>query len=253
MVLLRGYENDPLVAGEGLLERPGFWAAYLLWMCETDDVDAEAAVEWFGADRADVDATYEELSDPAAWPVLRVPFGGGHTAVVLCRNFPEDDGTDYFVTHPEWDRLGHLATLDGHQAGPGLSWRELRHIAAMSDPEAPGTHDPDARLLLLLPTLGDEDLPGSAWGAVSAALSRVGAAEGDADRLAAALLDEHPLWDRATWLLPAPSPLSGAKDPYPGILQCDEPMSPRCGLRLAQGITRRQSDNLARALGTWPG
>jgi hypothetical protein len=29
-------------------------------------------------------------------------------------------------------------------------------------------------------------------------------------------------------------------------------MSPRFGVRLAQGITRAQSDRLARALGTWP-
>ncbi|MFD4934653.1 hypothetical protein [Streptomyces virginiae] len=48
------------------------------------------------------------------------------------------------------------------------------------------------------------------------------------------------------------SPLSGGEDPFPGILYCDDPHSPRSGTRLAQGITRDQSDRLAPALGTWP-
>ena len=37
-----------------------------------------------------------------------------------------------------------------------------------------------------------------------------------------------------------------------GILECNLSPSPRHGIRLAQGITREQSDRLARALGTWP-
>ncbi|MCM2416604.1 hypothetical protein [Streptomyces sp. RKAG293] len=44
----------------------------------------------------------------------------------------------------------------------------------------------------------------------------------------------------------------GSQDPFVGILYCDEPGSPRCGIRLAQGITRDQSNRLAQALGTWP-
>ncbi|MFJ9817276.1 hypothetical protein ACIRU3_18750 [Streptomyces sp. NPDC101151] len=64
------------------------------------------------------------------------------------------------------------------------------------------------------------------------------------------LLD-HPLRAPAQWALPGPSPLSGDVDPYRGILICDGPMSPRCGTRPAQGISRERSDRPARALGTW--
>ncbi|MFJ8011003.1 hypothetical protein [Streptomyces sp. NPDC096339] len=60
--------------------------------------------------------------DEEAWPAIRIPFAGGHTAVVLHRNYPDDAGIEYFVAHPEWDRHGHLAVADGHYAGPGLAW-----------------------------------------------------------------------------------------------------------------------------------
>jgi len=126
-VLIDGFEDAPLVAGEELLSLPGFWAAYLMWLCETEEDEPDPA--WFGVDEADVDAAYEALADAERWPVFRIPFGEDHTAVVLARNLADDAGTEYLVTHPSWGRLGHLATLDGHQAGPGLSWRELIHIA----------------------------------------------------------------------------------------------------------------------------
>ncbi|MER5852231.1 hypothetical protein ABT126_35850 [Streptomyces sp. NPDC002012] len=254
-MLISGYEDDPLVAGEDLLSRPGFWAAYLMWMGETDDEDGEPDTGWFGADEADLDEAYEKLVDQERWPVFRIPFGGGHSVVVVNRNFPDDQGTEYFVSHPDWGRRhGHLATLDGHQAGPGLSWQELSHIANTTcDPNSPGVHDPYARLLLLLPALGDEDLPGDAEEAVSAALVRAaGTPVAEAARVAARLLLDHPLWEPARWEIPGPSPLSGGEPSFDGILQCDGSMSPRCGLRLARGITVAQSERLARALGTWP-
>ncbi|MER5689851.1 hypothetical protein [Streptomyces sp. NPDC002205] len=36
-MLIERFENDPLVAGEGLLSLPGFWPPYLLWRCQTED------------------------------------------------------------------------------------------------------------------------------------------------------------------------------------------------------------------------
>ncbi|GHF87025.1 hypothetical protein GCM10018790_75680 [Kitasatospora xanthocidica] len=249
-MLIDGYEDDPLVAGEELISRPGFWAAYLMWMCGADEA-GDPAPEWFGADAADADAACEALMDEEAWPVFRVPFSGGHSAVVVGRNFPDDRGTEYFVTHPGWGRRGYLATVDGHQAGPGLSWRELIHVANTPDHEAPGVHDPHARLLLLLPVLGDDGAPVDAAGVVGEALVRVGAPVGEAVRVAALLLD-HPLWDAAHWSLPGESPLSGGGVSFGGILQCDGPGSPRSGMQLARGISPDQSERLARALGTWP-
>ncbi|WP_392673208.1 hypothetical protein [Streptomyces sp. LN785] len=249
-MLIDGFENDPLVPGDELLALPGFWAAYLLWLCQTEEDDPDP--EWFGVDEADTDAAYEALSDEERWPVFRIPFGGGHTAVVLGRNLADDAGTEYFISHPEWDRHGHLATVDGHQAGPGLSWPELTHIANTTDPDSPGVHAPHARLLLLLPALGDADLPDEAAGLLGSALTQAGVGADEVPRLAQALLMDHPLWEPAAWVTPAVSPLSGSRAHFPGILHCDEPGSPRCGIHLAQGITRDQSDRLARALGTWP-
>ncbi|MEU8762371.1 hypothetical protein [Streptomyces sp. NPDC048659] len=64
--------------------------------------------------------------------------------------------------------------------------------------------------------------------------------------------EDHPLWEPVEWTLPGASPLSGGAEPFPGILCCDDPHSPRCGTLLAHGITREQHTRLARALGTWP-
>lgn len=80
-------------------------------------------------------------------------------ALAMSRNLADDAGTIYVVSHAEWDRHRHLATVGGHQAGPGLSWRELVQIAGTPDLDAAGIHAPHARLLLVLPALGDGDLP----------------------------------------------------------------------------------------------
>ncbi|WP_406859276.1 hypothetical protein ABZO31_02865 [Streptomyces sp. HUAS MG47] len=240
--------------GEELLALPGFWAAYLMWLCRTEEGE-QPEPAWFGVDGADADAAYEALSDPERWPVFRVPFGGGHTVVVQACNLPDDPGTQYVVTHPDWDHRGHLATLDGHHAGPGLAWSELLRIARTPDLQAPGLHDPHVRLLLLLPVLGDADLPPAAGGIVRDALVRVGAPEDEAGRLSEALLVDHPLWEPAEWIRPTASPLSGAAPDdrlFDGILLCDEPHSPRSGVSLARGITQAQTRALAHALGTWP-
>ncbi|MEW5356266.1 hypothetical protein E0E62_28205 [Streptomyces sp. 16-176A] len=250
VLLVDGFEEAPLVAGEELLALPGFWAAYLMWLSRTEEYDPVPA--WFGVDGADADAACDALTDEDRWPVFRVPFGGGHTAVVLGCNVPEDPATEYLVTHPEWGRHGSLALVNGHQAGPGLAWRELVHIARTADHAAPGVHAEHERLLLLLPALGDEELPRDAADTVGDALARVGVPGALAPHLAAALLTDHPLWEPAAWAFPGASPLSGGREPFSGILYCDGVMSPRCGVRLAQGITREQSDRLARALGTWP-
>ncbi|WFB05669.1 hypothetical protein LRS74_00550 [Streptomyces sp. LX-29] len=98
-MLIDGYENDPLVAAEELLALPGFWAAYVLWMCQTEETEPDPL--WFGADEADTDAAYETLTAEERWPVFRIPFSDGHSVVIVGRNFAEDLGTEYFVSHPE--------------------------------------------------------------------------------------------------------------------------------------------------------
>lgn len=250
-MLIQRYEDAPVGPGEELLALPGFWAAYLMWLSQTEEYDPIPG--WFGVDGADADAACDALGDEDHWPVFRIPFSDGHTALVLGCNFPDDPETEYLVTHPEWGRHGHLATVSGHQAGPGLSWRELLHITRTPDLDAPGVHAEYARLLLLLPALGDEELPGDAATVVGQALAEAGVPAAMAPGLAEALLEDHPLWEPAEWALPAASPLSAGEEPFLGILHCDGYLSPRCGTRLARGITREQSDRLARALGTWAG
>lgn len=115
-MLIQGFENAPIVAGEELLALPGFWAAYLMWLSQTEEHDA--SLYPFGVDGADADAACDALGDEEHWPVFRIPFDDGHTALVLGRNFPDDPETEYFITHPEWGRHGHLATVSGHQAAP---------------------------------------------------------------------------------------------------------------------------------------
>ncbi|MEU9143979.1 hypothetical protein [Streptomyces sp. NPDC048349] len=243
-MLIDGYHDAPLVAGEELVSYPGFWAAYLMWMCDPEEYEGAPAAEWFGTDAANAEAASTALAGAGTWPVFRVPFAGGHTAMVLSR--PSDHGTQYLITHPDWDRHGHLATIGGRQAGPGLSWRELIHIANTPDRQAPGIHDPHARLLLLLPAMSDEEAldDEDAPDVIAEALVRVGAPARSARRVAELLVD-HPLWEPTGWWLPDENP-SG------GILRSDDPRSPRFDNGLAQGITREHNERLARALGTSP-
>lgn len=147
-------------------------------------------------------------------------------------------------------RHGHLATIDGHQAGPGLAFRELAHIACNPDPTVEGIQDLHQRLLLLIPALGDADLPDEAAVIVSRALVSVGCPTQSAARIAPRLLGS-PWWKPARWAFPTQDTDDDEED-FAGILECDGPLSPRRRLRLARGISREQSDRLARALGTWP-
>ncbi|MEY9934826.1 hypothetical protein ABH926_009497 [Catenulispora sp. GP43] len=243
------HDEGPVVLGDELLELPGFWAAYLLWLCGTqDDVDVPRPA-LFGADEADCDAAYERLHSFERWPLFRIPFADGHSVSVLGRNFEDDEGLDFHVTHPEWDTRRRLAGIEGHWAGPGLAWPELVHIAAHPDSGAEGIHDPDARLLLLLPALGDAETPPDAAEVVAEALIGIGVPAETAPETAARMLTDLPFWGPAEWLVPAVDEGSA----YTGILVCDDPHSPRCGLGLAHGLTADQGERLARALGTWPG
>lgn len=237
-MLIEGYEDDPVVDGAELLALPGFWMAYLEWLCKSEGRRDELLAERFGVSRADCYAAEEALMSEETWPAFRIPFAGGHSAVVLYANHDEDPGIEYFVTHAGWGRHGYLATIDGHFAGPGLAWRELVHIARTPDQEAPGIQDPHARLLLLLPALGDRDTPEEAVDLVAGALLRAKVPAGETRLLAGRML-HHPMFEAAGWVLPDD-----------GILVCDAQHSPRCGIRLAQGITDEQSDMLARAIGT---
>jgi hypothetical protein len=206
-VLIKGYDDAPLVAGESLLARPGFWSNYLMAMCGGGAGVERPVPEWFGDDGADADALSEVLFDPERWPVFRVPAADGPGAVVVYRNLAGDYGIDYLLTHPGRSYAQQIASWEGDLSGTGLTWLELVRIADNPAPAADGAENPDARLLLVLPLLNDLDVSEAAPARLSAALAAAGAPQDTAPNTAEHLLTHLMRRSRhdPTW----GSPLSG--------------------------------------------
>ncbi|MFD7643450.1 hypothetical protein ACFV4P_22665 [Kitasatospora sp. NPDC059795] len=115
-MLIKGYDYGPLVAGDGLLERAGFWSNHLLAMCRFTSGETRPAPEWFGDDGADTDALAEVLLDDQAWPAFRIPFQGGHSAVVVYRNLIDNVEGKMLRNLREWQRDNSAPmTLNGHR------------------------------------------------------------------------------------------------------------------------------------------
>lgn len=228
-------EHCELVAGEELAREPAFWLAHLFLTIGDPSDDPER----YGVDTSLHEEMVERLGDTALpWPVLRVPFDGGHTAYVVYANFEDMGSVDFFVRHPEWGRLGHFGACGAEGAGPGLSWTELVALATSSPRGGAGLTDVSQRLLLLLPMLGDANMPGEARDAVAKALSHCGMRSDTAAELASTLLGEDLLDDEPHWTVTDDSP----------IAVCSSPYSPR-RIPLALGITPDQARALADALG----
>ncbi|MFD7444763.1 hypothetical protein [Streptomyces sp. NPDC059909] len=197
MVMARKwYSSSPVVDGLPLLEEPAFWAAHLV------DLYEGLPVESFGVDAADAGAMLERLYDRSAWPMFTVPLTGGHTVLVHYNSGEEYTSTDYFLHHPDWwtnDLV--LASADEDRIGPGLCWPEL--VALLDAPAGhDGVTDRHARLLLLLPVLGDADVPAEAVSLVAEALMAHGAPP-SCEPLARRLLQGHPAWGAAPWFFDA--------------------------------------------------
>ncbi|MEU1600364.1 hypothetical protein ABZ468_48355 [Streptomyces sp. NPDC005708] len=188
-MLIEGYNSGPLVAGEPLVDRPGFWSNHLWGPCCRD---AGAKPEWFGDDGADVDAMSDLLMDPERWPVFRMPVEGGYEAVVVYRNLVGDYGVDYMFTHPSWSSAQQIASWDGDLHGDTLMWRELIRIVDSPSSIAEGIEDPGARLLLLLPLLTEHALSDEAVATLTAALIAVGASQDTAPPLHSTCLSTQP-------------------------------------------------------------
>jgi hypothetical protein len=201
-MLIDGYDGGPLVAGEPLVARPGFWSNHLLGLCGPGGEPA-----WFGDDGADADAMSEALMDPERWPVFRVPFEDGYEVLVVYRNLVGDYGVDYLCKHPSWGSARRIASWEGSLEGPALLWPELVHIVDGPRDGAEGVKDPAARLLLLLPLLNEPAAPDTAAARLSAALVSVGAPQDTAPVTARRLLDHSGghSWHQPMW----ESPLSG--------------------------------------------
>lgn len=142
-----------------------FWPAFLF----TVGGSGTAAVA-FDADPADVEAYAEELHRPGRWPFVVVRLASGHRLYVLFRNFEGDAGWDYLLQPAGTDTVITLAALEGHFRGPAYSWRDLVLVADQPDPVRSAAE----RLLLLLPAMGDADVPADAEQMVAAAFVAVG-------------------------------------------------------------------------------
>ncbi|MER7758175.1 hypothetical protein [Streptomyces sp. NPDC097619] len=178
-----GYEGGPLTHRPELLEEPLFWLGHLA-SCVHGEEDAELL---FGADYDAADEFQGELWEKAEWPAFTLPLPAGHRLHVVYRTFEDDAGVDYLLHHPDWDRAELLACDDGHFRGPALSWSEL---VGAADGALPGgsTTDAHARLLLLLPAFGDDEVPEDAPDRLAEALRALTGVE-DPQALAVVLLE----------------------------------------------------------------
>ncbi|MFD9635589.1 hypothetical protein [Streptomyces violascens] len=188
-----GYDGGPLTHQTGLLEEPLFWLGHL-----SSCVQSEEAEELlFGADYDAAGDFQRLLWEQAEWPTFTVPLAADHRLYVVYRTFTEDTGTDYLLHHPDWDHAELLARDDGHFMGPALSWPEL--VAAADNVLLGGsTTDPHARLLLLLPAFGDDEVPDEAVGRLADALRARTCVE-DPESLAAVLLEDQGASGPACW------------------------------------------------------
>ena len=197
---LPGYQDYPytLVDGSPLLGHRLFWPTHLLQVIGRFELLSACFGEVIPSD---VRSFYDhKLADTRQWPTLSIPLRDQHQLYVVDRNFPEDYGQDYLLHHPSWPKALRLASIEGHFFGPGLCWPELL-AASVPPPGAVGTTQPAARLLLLLPILGDAEIPGEAAAILADALAACGAkgARAVLIQLAGQLLTDHRLWDPVRW------------------------------------------------------
>ncbi|MFH0518207.1 hypothetical protein ACHBTE_13625 [Streptomyces sp. M41] len=192
MLKIPGYADGPLVQGGAYLDSPLFWPVHLGSCLRGEDAQRVA----FGADWDAAMELQRALSAEHQWPVFEVPLRSGHTIHIVYRNDEGERGVDYLIHHPTWPEAEELAVDDGHFMGPGMAWPEL--VSTARRPTAQGIRDPDARLLLLFPTLGDAQLPDDAATILTAALTALTVIEEPAE-LAGMLLEKQGQWARAHW------------------------------------------------------
>ncbi|MBR7832067.1 hypothetical protein KDL01_02285 [Actinospica durhamensis] len=200
-VEIPGYAGGPFIHRPRLLDEHLFVIGHPYGCVQSEQ--AEEAV--FGTDYEEAANLNSELLQGGHWPVFTVPLTDRHRLYVVYRAFPDDPGVDYLLHHPDWEQAEMLAADDGHFHGPGLRWHELEATAFNALPGG-STQDPHARLLLLLPALGDDLLDKTAVDSVVQALAARTRVD-DPERAATLLLDEQGQagpahWqadDRGTW------------------------------------------------------
>lgn len=163
---IAGCEGGVLAHRPDLLDEPLFVVSHLYGCVHSEE--AEEAL--FGADYEAAERFHGDLMISGRWPLFSIPLPRGHRLFIVYRAMADDPGVDYLLHHPGWDRTETLASDDGHFRGPGLSWSELEAVAYNGLPGG-STVDPYARLLLLLPALGDRAVDDAAVDTVARALA----------------------------------------------------------------------------------
>ena len=196
-VAIPGYEGGPFAHRPELLDEPLFTIGHLYGCAHSEETE-EAL---FGGDFEAAGLLHAALIHADRWPLFALPLVGGHRLYVVYRAFPDDPGVDYLLHHPDWDSAELLASDEGHFHGPGLSWSELE-TAAFNGRPGGSTQDPHARLLLLLPALGDDQVDGTPVQIVTQALAAYTRVD-DPARVAELLLDGQGPAGPAHWLTEA--------------------------------------------------
>ncbi|WP_127506058.1 hypothetical protein [Actinoplanes solisilvae] len=202
--MIPGYPDEadlaaPTVDGWPLAERPGFWAAH--WQEHFIGDDPGLLPRVWGVDEDVLPQRLDELYATPEWPVFRVALRDGAELAVVFRNFADDAGADYLVLPAGGrDAIG-IASLEGHQTGPGLSWAELVAVAARQADRKRRAQT----LLLLAPAFGDDSAGTPDAAAVLADAMRELGAVKDVEELAArAVSDEVDFWGHVPWVAGAP-------------------------------------------------
>jgi hypothetical protein len=198
LMIIPGYldgfipDVDPstVVDATGWLDDPTFWPAHLLTVGGAKDAPGA-----FDVDLADLDAMLDELQRPDRWPAFTLSVGDRHEIHLIWRNFDGDAGADYLITRPGSDTSIVVAALEGHFIGPAWSWRELLTIAGRPDPRRSVAE----RLLILLPAMGDTDLPPAAVTLVAAAVTAVGGSRNQVEVARQLLAAGGRFWGATPW------------------------------------------------------
>lgn len=191
-VRLSIHEPGPYAHRPQLLEEELFWCSHLRSCL------GRVSQTWLGPQHyAAVRDFGRRLWSAEDRPAFTVPLSGGLRLHVVYENAAEDPSVEYVAHHPAWEEAEVLARDSGHWRGPGLSWSELTVAADNALPGGTIT-DPDTRLLLLLPALGDTDLPPAAEQRLAAVLrDRLGVEQ--PGRLARFMLDSQGMAGPARW------------------------------------------------------
>jgi hypothetical protein len=165
-------------AADGLVEYPAFWLHYLSGPLGVHR-EAEAAFE---VQVADYRAMRTVLNDLERWPVVSVRLDGELWLRIVYRNVEEEQGLDFVEERPG-QPAKVVTSVEGHGFTSATTWAELLAAAALPDERLAWAQ----RLILMLPMLGQQELPEDAEEVMHGALDGIGATNRAA--LATALLE----------------------------------------------------------------